>query len=81
MPAGLVLGAVPLAMPMTLAEDVPNDEAPNPRFPDASSVIACVNVMAAPAVPLGAVYQLWVPLFRKYRPAPKPLEVYFHPEL
>ena len=30
---------------------------PNPKFPLASSVIACVQVIAFPAVPDGAVYQ------------------------
>ena len=57
MPAGDVVGAVALPIPITLAADVPAAVVPTNKLPLAFSVIAWVNVMAVPKVPAGAVYQ------------------------
>ena len=55
MPAGELLGAVPLAMPMILAAEVPKAVTPTPRFPLVSMRARSVGVNVLPAVRLVSV--------------------------
>lgn len=83
MPVGDVVGAVPLAMPITFAAEVPKDATPRPRLPLASILALSVNVVPfavltlpmitagspAAAYILGHVVALSIPMPERYVPA------------